>query len=486
MSACASATVLTTVDSPSGESKRASALQNAALSSMTRKAGAVILAQSAAVACEMQTWCSLATHDVVTEHASISRRFSEWAERYNAAVGGVPVSIASWAVTGVFGVALVLVSSRWFALPQTAALAVLVILCATTLGAILFTRRASHRVRAAATLVKTTLTTWFVASLVALSNERGATIFALLPVFVWAYHGYSYRLSWRYPFHAVSLIGFGAALAMDASRANVFAVIVPLAVVAGAALGTVALRTDALDAEREQLRAAVLAQALEESSLGQNHDVGNALAAARVNADWLLLQTQSEKAIEGRDLSQMSIDLHDSLERLGRILAERRRIGREMGAACGLDEVNVSSGIERAAKKYGGAVALSLDIPKNFHALVRGGETSFERIVDNLLENAFEGTGERGATSVGVHAKNVPVGHVTIEIVDDGPGFSDAALRDRIAVFVTTKKHGGGLGLYIVERLVAASGGQLTRANRPEGGAVVRVVLAKGGAAGKA
>lgn len=98
------------------------------------------------------------------------------------------------------------------------------------------------------------------------------------------------------------------------------------------------------------------------------------------------------------------------------------------------------------------------------------------------MKNAFEGNGERGATKVDVRAKGDPVGHVTIEVVDDGPGFTDAALRDRISAFGTTKKNGGGLGLYTAERLITASGGQLVRANRESGGAVVRVVLAKGGA----
>ena len=63
------------------------------------------------------------------------------------------------------------------------------------------------------------------------------------------------------------------------------------------------------------------------------------------------------------------------------------------------------------------------------------------------------------------------------------PGFDPASLMRELAAFGTTKTDGTGLGLYTAERLVVASGGQLLRANRPEGGAVVRVVLAKGGIA---
>ncbi len=384
----------------------------------------------------------------------------------------------------------------FFGLRATPALVVLAILCGTSIVGMLLTRTASPDVRCGASLLGNALIIWFAASLVALSNERGATAFALLPVFVGAYHGYLYRLSLRYPFPAVSMVlGLCGALALDSSHAVLFTLIAPLTIGVGLTLGTVALRTDALDDERDKLRAAVAAQALEESSreiqrlsttlldvLGKNHDIGNSLAAARVNADWLHLQAKEKTSLDGAEVHAMSVELCGSLDRLQRILAEGRRLGRELGPRAALHEVNVTNVIKTTTERFRGAVGVDLDIASNANALVRGGETNLERVLENLLKNAFEGNGERGATKVDVRAKGDPVGHVTIEVVDDGPGFTDAALRDRISAFGTTKKNGGGLGLYTAERLITASGGQLVRANRESGGAVVRVVLAKGGA----
>jgi two-component system C4-dicarboxylate transport sensor histidine kinase DctB len=415
------------------------------------------------------------------------------------------VTVSSWLWTGAFGAGLVLLAGKaphvrdFFGLRTRPALVVLAIVCATSVVGVLLTNDAKPRVRGFATLLGIALTMWFTASLVTLSS-RGATVFALLPVFVAAYHGWLFRLGPRYPFGVVpTVLGILAALALDSHHAPLFELIGPLAIGVALTLGSVALRTDELNAERDKLRAAVAAQALEDKSLeaqrlstvlldvlGHNHDIGNSLAAARINADWLHRETaEGSTALERAELHTMAAELRDSLERLARILAESRRIGQEMGPAAALQEVNVGACIERTVKTFDArvrsAMKVELEVPGNAHALVRGGATNLERVVENLLRNAAEGDGQRGATSVVLRAKDGPAGYLTIEVADDGPGFTQQSLMHAIGAFGTTKAEGTGLGLYTTERLVVASGGQLVRANRPEGGAVVRIVLAKGG-----
>jgi signal transduction histidine kinase len=409
------------------------------------------------------------------------------------------VTISSWLWTGLFGAGLILLAGRFLELRKTPAFAVLAFLCVYSIVGLLLTQNARPVARGVATLIGNALIVWFVASLVALSSERGATIFALLPVFVAAYHGYLLRIAPRYAFVALPiLVGIGGAIALDHRHLGVFALITPLSVGIALTLGSVALRTDALNAERERLRQAIDARALEDASreaqrlstalldvLGQNHDIGNSLAAARVNADWLHRVTSTEAPLDRSDLHTMSSELRDSLERLARIFSESRRIGQEMGPAAALQDVNVTATLVHTSKlvevQFRKHVDVTLEIPPNLHVLMRGGPTNLERVVQNLLKNAFEGNGERGAASVRVRAVEAPIGFVTVEVSDDGPGFTETSLREGIGAFGTTKKDGGGLGLYTAERLVVASGGQLIRANHPDGGAVVRVALAKGG-----
>jgi len=108
---------------------------------------------------------------------------------------------------------------------------------------------------------------------------------------------------------------------------------------------------------------------------------------------------------------------------------------------------------------------------------VNGGEDSLVRVLTNLVVNACEGDGTRGATCVTVKTRRgQEQGTVVVAVEDDGPGFPPERLK-RIEGFSTTKAEGTGLGLYTCERLLWAGGGQLLRANRPSGGALVEVVL---------
>jgi C4-dicarboxylate-specific signal transduction histidine kinase len=106
-----------------------------------------------------------------------------------------------------------------------------------------------------------------------------------------------------------------------------------------------------------------------------------------------------------------------------------------------------------------------------------GGSASLERIVENLLINAAEGDGQRGAKRVEVSSfAHGPWLRLTVE--DDGPGFAPAHLGEGPAgAFQSSKRQGMGLGLVTVASLVAAARGELSRTNRAGGGARVEVVL---------
>ena len=66
-----------------------------------------------------------------------------------------------------------------------------------------------------------------------------------------------------------------------------------------------------------------------------------------------------------------------------------------------------------------------------------------------------------------------------VEVADRGPGFVDSDLPRVFDRFYRSdaarSRPGSGLGLSIVHDLVAAHGGTVAAANRPGGGAVVRV-----------
>ena len=68
-------------------------------------------------------------------------------------------------------------------------------------------------------------------------------------------------------------------------------------------------------------------------------------------------------------------------------------------------------------------------------------------------------------------------GFQRITVTDNGPGIAEKALQQLFRPFFTTKAHGTGLGLAVVQKIVVQHGGQVEARNRAEGGAAFIVTL---------
>jgi signal transduction histidine kinase len=120
------------------------------------------------------------------------------------------------------------------------------------------------------------------------------------------------------------------------------------------------------------------------------------------------------------------------------------------------------------ARIDGGPVALVVDAKR------------LEQVLWNLLSNGVRFGREGGLVRV---AAIVEGNHVRITVEDDGPGIDPAFLPYvfepfRQADASPRRAHDGlGLGLAIARQLVQLHGGSMSAANRPDGGAVLTVVL---------
>lgn len=99
----------------------------------------------------------------------------------------------------------------------------------------------------------------------------------------------------------------------------------------------------------------------------------------------------------------------------------------------------------------------------------------FEQVAINLLKNASEAGGDPSAIEVSIAVSSD--GAVDFEVRDRGPGFSSEALSSALLPLYTTKERGSGMGLALCREIVEAHGGGISIANRPDGGALVRVRL---------
>lgn len=109
--------------------------------------------------------------------------------------------------------------------------------------------------------------------------------------------------------------------------------------------------------------------------------------------------------------------------------------------------------------------------------LVSGDQTSLERALTNLVQNAIEHGGRRGTITVRVSRMSGQMGE--IEVCDEGDGIA-AGETERIFEAFHRLRHdgkGAGLGLNLVQEIVRLHGGQVTAINVPAGGACLRLTI---------
>jgi PAS domain S-box-containing protein len=135
-------------------------------------------------------------------------------------------------------------------------------------------------------------------------------------------------------------------------------------------------------------------------------------------------------------------------------------------------------------------IRLELAIPAALTAEVD--PEKVQRILLNLLSNAFKFTGAGGRIRVAVRGEAGPPSQVVIEVIDSGPGVP-RELRERIFERFyqiegsSTRRAGGtGLGLGIAQQLAELHGGAVEVDDAEEGGARFRLRLPRSAPSGTA
>ena len=95
-----------------------------------------------------------------------------------------------------------------------------------------------------------------------------------------------------------------------------------------------------------------------------------------------------------------------------------------------------------------------------------------EQVILNVLRNAIEATGRDGEIAVSLRDG-------ALAIADSGPGIAESVRENLFTPFFTTKRDGRGLGLTIVQEILASHGLAFSLENGDRGGAVFSVILSR-------
>jgi signal transduction histidine kinase/CheY-like chemotaxis protein len=180
------------------------------------------------------------------------------------------------------------------------------------------------------------------------------------------------------------------------------------------------------------------------------------------------------------ELRTALLEASEGIERVRTIVADLRRFARAEGVET--KTLVLAEVVVRAARMSAGVVAPRARLRTELGSAppVRGSEGMLVQVLTNVLVNAAEAMGDGAKPGeIVLRTSSSRAGEAVIEILDDGPGFTAEALDRLFDPFFTTKPVGSGtgLGLSISHGVVRAMGGLLTADNRPEGGAIVRIVL---------
>ena len=109
---------------------------------------------------------------------------------------------------------------------------------------------------------------------------------------------------------------------------------------------------------------------------------------------------------------------------------------------------------------------------------IRGDEQQFHQVIVNLVDNAIEAMRDQKRAVIEITARRTDQG-VEITVGDHGPGIAVSILDKIFEPFFTTRPagEGTGLGLWISYSIVHEYGGALSATNRPEGGAIFKMIL---------
>jgi len=239
--------------------------------------------------------------------------------------------------------------------------------------------------------------------------------------------------------------------------------------------GAVCLFTDltAVQQLEEQLRLKQSLATVGELTAGIAHEFRNGLATIHGYSKLLdpaTLPPQARPYVEGIRAEAVA---------LGEIVTNFLNFARPSQLA--LSDVDLQALCERVADdlradavQLGGTVTVQGEF-----APIQGDEVLLRQAFSNLVRNAVEACAGAGVAPIVDVAASVDVtkGTCTVNVDDNGPGVPPQERERIFQPFFTSRKHGTGLGLALVQKIVVSHNGRVSVGTSPAGGARLHVVL---------
>jgi two-component system NtrC family sensor kinase len=228
----------------------------------------------------------------------------------------------------------------------------------------------------------------------------------------------------------------------------------------------VAERTQELQNAQAQLVRAEKLAAVGQLTASIAHEVNNPIAVIQGNLD-LVRETLGEHAVPVR--AELAL-LDAQVERMRLIVTQLLQFARPTEFAGYVAAVDTARLVDDSLVLVGHLlskthITLQRDLRATRQPMLNRQE--LQQVLVNLLVNAIHAMPDGGTLMLA--SRDVSDNAIELSVTDTGPGLGPELLRELFQPFVTRKKDGTGLGLWISRSIVERYAGELHAADRSDG-----------------
>lgn len=229
----------------------------------------------------------------------------------------------------------------------------------------------------------------------------------------------------------------------------------------------VAERTRELQSAQQQLVRSEKLAAVGQLTASIAHEVNNPIAVIQGNLD-LLRETLGERAAPVRGELKL---LDEQVERMRLIVTQLLQFARPTEFAGYVEAVDTARLVDDSLVLVGHLLAkTNIALERDLRATRRPmlNRPELQQVLVNLLVNAIHAMPDGGVLTLASRdAEDADT--MELSVTDTGPGLGPELLRELFQPFVTRKKDGTGLGLWISRSIVERYAGELHAADRDDG-----------------
>jgi two-component system NtrC family sensor kinase len=234
-------------------------------------------------------------------------------------------------------------------------------------------------------------------------------------------------------------------------------------------------RTRELEHAQSQLLRSEKLAAVGQLTASVAHEINNPIAVIQGNLDLVRTQLPAEVSAAAGDELRL---IDEQVERMRLIVTQLLQFARPAEFAGYMEPVDTARVADDCLVLVGHLLARTrITVVRDFAATRQPAinRNELQQVLVNLLVNAIHAMDQGGTLTLAT--RDLDDDHVAIDVADTGPGLETTLMDQLFKPFVTRKKDGTGLGLWISRSIVERYGGELLAANRDGGGACFTVRL---------